>query len=262
MKIFSRPKPPAGHAAARRQIEYHRTDLQNAAKTKLTELSAAIDSKSDDLPDLLADTFPYTELMTTAIRQLDAVLETKPKQTARSSRRTYTISSRLVHNIWDYTTSAPKAGERLMFATGIETASGDVVISETMNVRMSSQSAAYVAAHPGHTAAKINQLDTSGHKLWLMAHSHIMTGKASTRPSQTDINHQNRMVDFGLTDMLGMICNLDGWVRLFTTNRPFDLQVYGNGVTVTDDNPREKILKLDVTEKADATASASLAAQL
>lgn len=260
MILFRRPKPrPSGHTAAKRSIGYQRDHLANATKNKLIELTTAIDDNSDELPELLADIFPYVDTMTGAIRQLDAILNAEPKTSAHGKRRTYTFSSRLVLDIYQNLTSDPDGRERLLLGTGIETVTGNVIISETMDVRTSQQTAAHVEAHPGHTAVQIDQLDSSGHKLWLMAHSHIMHGKASTRPSQTDINHQNRMVECGRPDMLGMICSLDGWLRVFSTAKAFDINVYGNGVTVTDDSPREKIIKLDIsTEKTDATVPASL----
>lgn len=254
---FRRPKPPAGHAAARQKIIEHRAPLQAAATARLAALATAINSKADNLPEMIAETFPFVEMMAAAIQQLDFVLATNTRTTtsARPALRTFYVSSRTLRDWRQFLTSDENGHERMFLGTGIETPDGNVVLAEKIEVRTSSTSAAYVAAHPGHTAVQIDQLNTSGHRLWLMAHSHIMRGKASTRPSQTDIEHQNRMVEWGLPDMLGMIFNLDGWCRVFSTAKPFDLHVYGTGVTITDDLPREKILKLDCPENTDAASA-------
>ena len=254
---FRRPKPPAGCAAARQKIMEHRTPLQTAATERLAALSAAIECKADNVHELIADTFPFVEMMATAVQQLDMVLaaNTKATTSARPARRTFYVSSRTLQDWRQFVTSDENGHERMFLGTGIETPDGNVVLAEKIEVRTSSKSAAYVAAHPGHTAVQIDQLNTSGHRLWLMAHSHIMRGKASTRPSHTDIEHQNRMVEWGLPDMLGMIFNLDGWCRVFSTAKPFDLHVYGSGVTITDDLPREKILKLDLPENSNAASA-------
>jgi len=44
--------------------------------------------------------------------------------------------------------------------------------------------------------------------------------------------------------VIGGIFSLDGYVRLFSTAHDFALSLYGNGVDIVTDGPREKILKL------------------
>ena len=133
----------------------------------------------------------------------------------------------------------PDGRERMLLGTGIE--KNDVVVpTETLKVRTSQQSASYVAAHQGHLAATIDQLEQDGHRLWFMWHSHPTTGRAGTQPSGTDLAHQERLAKFGMPHVMGGICNRDGWFRLFNPAEDFALALFGkDGVDIVTDQPRE-----------------------
>ena len=119
------------------------------------------------------------------------------------------------------------------------------VMSRMLNVDMDEASPAYVRAAPKETHKAIVQLvERDGHPLHAMWHSHIMRGAGSTRPSGIDIANQERFCAMGWDEVLGGIFSLDGFVRVFSTARDFSFSVYGNGVDIVSDGPREKILKL------------------
>ena len=117
---------------------------------------------------------------------------------------------------------------------------------------MSDQSVGYVKAHTGHSAALIDTLINDGHKLWAMVHNHPTTGACSTKPSQTDLVHQQRLIDFGMSHVLGGIASMDGFFRLFSTVEDFQLTMFGSGAELIEDNPREKVLKVNLEDKTNA----------
>ena len=75
--------------------------------------------------------------------------------------------------------------------------------------------------------------------------AHVMRGAESTRPSSVDLANQDRFVRIGC-EAIGMIFSLDGFVRFFSTLTDFDLVLYGAGGSIVSDDPREKVIKLEV----------------
>ena len=90
----------------------------------------------------------------------------------------------------------------------------------------------------------IDLVERDGHQLFGMWHSHIMRGPETTHPSGVDLAQMQRFVDGGWDQVIGGIFNLTGHVRLFSTAHDFDLKLYGAGVEIISDHPREKLLKI------------------
>ena len=142
-------------------------------------------------------------------------------------------------------TGDPQGHERLHLVSGTVSEDGVRVLSRIVQLDTDQASAAYVRADARSTHNKIVELvERDGHQLMGMWHSHIMHGAASTRPSGIDLANQQRFVDIGWDEVIGGIFSLDGYVRLFSTAHDFSLSLYGNGVDIVSDGPREKILKL------------------
>jgi hypothetical protein len=159
------------------------------------------------------------------------------------------VSSLFLKDCHAVLTADPRGHERLHLVSGTVSDQGVRVLSRIIEVEADESSAAYVRAAPADTHKKIIQLvERDGHELHAMFHSHIMRGAASTRPSGVDLANQGRFVEIGWTDVIGGIFSLDGYVRLFSTARDFSLSLYGNGVDIQSDSPREKILKLAIQE--------------
>jgi hypothetical protein len=146
-------------------------------------------------------------------------------------------------------TGDPKGHERLHLVSGTVSEDDVRVLSRIVQVETDKASAAYVRADPGSTHNKIVELvERDGHQLMGMWHSHIMHGAQSTRPSGVDLANQHRFVDIGWDEVIGGIFSLDGYVRLFSTAHDFSISLYGNGVDIVSDGPREKVLKLTARE--------------
>jgi hypothetical protein len=142
-------------------------------------------------------------------------------------------------------TGDPQGHERLHLVSGTVSEDGVRVLSRIVQVDTDQASAAYVRADARSTHNKIVELvERDGHQLMGMWHSHIMHGAHSTRPSGVDLANQQRFVDIGWDEVIGGIFSLDGYVRLFSTAHDFSITLYGNGVDIQSDGPREKILKL------------------
>lgn len=244
---FSRSKP-LGSTASFNDIEACTQQLTNKVQSRLATLSKSVSKTPNDILDEITQTFAYTHHVTDAIRKLKPCLSANTN-TNCSAELDFLISSIFLRQAFTYLTGDPKKRERMTLVSGPVAKNGTVVLASMHKVQTSQQSAAYVQADPAATARQIDNLVSNDqHQLWGMFHSHILYGKNSTQPSQTDINHQNRLVKFSMPDTLGGIFSLDGWCRIFSTAKSFSLTTYGGGVEMIENNPREKILKISLPE--------------
>lgn len=242
-----RRRPP-GPSAAVADIKACSQQLTGKVQARLDALSKSVAKSPDGILEDVAQTFAYTHKLTDAIHRLKQGLVT-PTDANPTTEPGYLVSSIFLREVFTYLTSDPQKRERMILVTGPVSNDNTVVLSSMHTVQTSQQSAAYVQADPAATAHQIDDLVSNDqHQLWGMFHSHILHGKNSTQPSQTDLDHQNRLVKFDMPDTLGGIFSLDGWVRIFSTAKPFSLTTYGGGVELIEDHPREKILKLELPE--------------
>lgn len=248
-------KKPAGSKAA--MIDTHSCidDLTGKVVTHLDHLKTAVSSPTAKTLADVETTFAYVRRATEAIVSLNRVVS-RPTKPDIIKQHAYCVSSLFLEEARDFLTTDPHQRERMVYVTGPITDDGTRVLSCLKQVKMSDQNAVYVKADVNASMQTLEQLTTGdGHELHAMWHNHNLVGKDGTRPSQTDLNHQHRMVKFGMPHVLGGIFGADGYVRIFTTDEPFTLTVYGNGVEVIEDNPREKILKLAMKEDSDVSPS-------
>lgn len=174
---------------------------------------------------------------------------------APQTRTRYVTSSLFLMKAWKYLTSDPEKHERMLLITGAVAPDGTNILSDMQFATLAKKSATYVMADPHLTAIQLHRLvEINGHQLHAMWHSHIMRGQASSQPSETDLKHQQRLVQIGMTKTLGGIFTIDGYCRFFSTAIDFELTLYGEHVTMLDDQPRDKVFKLNVTEEVNALA--------
>lgn len=139
--------------------------------------------------------------------------------------------------------------ERMSVISGPETKDGTVVLSIRQDLMPSQQERHYVKACQQATPPLIHNLvERDQHRVWGIWHNHPTFGKASTRPSQTDWAMQDRLVRIGMPHCLGGIASLDGWLRLYSSARPFSVELYGSGAEVVETSPFETIIKLEQRE--------------
>ena len=159
------------------------------------------------------------------------------------------ISEVLAHRVTEHLIGDENGHERNVFVTAVEHA-GMQIPTETFSLPTTEQSAVGVATHPGHFANLLERLSAQGHRLCGMWHAHPGKGRMATHPSARDLAHQKRMVKFGMPHVLGGIVSRDGeWFRIFNPAQDFSISLFGSGtIEVVQDEPREKILKLNRKE--------------
>ncbi len=239
-----RPKPDL----ATRDIERSRDFLMRNVQTKLDPILQAKAS-----PEEIEQAFAYSQEALGAVRQLQKYLGNGSRKDVKPNRRHYVIGSLFVYELYDYCTTDPNGHERVVIVSGVHTPTGDIVLDTLHKVPMSEQTAVFVKADEAKKNQLIDQLHTHfKHDLLGMFHNHPCIGRDGTTPSAVDLKHQATMVSFGLPHMLGGIFSRDGWFRIFNTEADFDLTVYGDGVTLVENEPREKIIKIDIKEKPHA----------
>jgi hypothetical protein len=140
--------------------------------------------------------------------------------------------------------AAREIGERQVLVTGPIATDGLRVPCRMEDLPLSQQSHAYVQLEHVAMTRRVVELDrTFGHRVLLIAHSHILYGAASIRPSQIDIRNQVRVAALGWK-AIGLIFSLDGYARFFDPSRDFEVEICGKGFDVLERTPRNVLLKL------------------
>lgn len=177
---------------------------------------------------------------------LGAAVDTLKKASPLSSKETelrFQVSSLFLAECWQFLVSDPAMNERIHLVTG--TVADDLrVLSKMEHIKVEKQSSAYVSAEDDDCHLRIVDLaEKHGHLLLAVFHSHISHGKHSTHPSQTDLANQDRLKQIGC-EAIGGIFSLDGYIRFFSTFKPFSMEIYGRGTRLVEDKPKEKVLQL------------------
>jgi hypothetical protein len=156
----------------------------------------------------------------------------------------YQISSLFLKDCWEYLTSDQMQNERLNLVSGTVTEDGTKVLSRIEKIKYDKQSPVYVSADKDDTQQKLITLtENFGHMLLGVFHSHMSTGALTTAPSEIDMSFLKRMGKIGC-NCLGGIFSLDGFVRFFTANDNFEIEIYGKGVKAVQIGSSSKIYKI------------------
>lgn len=118
--------------------------------------------------------------------------------------------------------------EWMHYATGVMV-SGVRTIERIVPFQLAKQSPGFVQGDEAATRDALIEMSEYGYALHAVCHSHPGKGKLSTLPSHIDMDHQERLERGGYPVVSG-IFSRDGYVRFFTVNRPFCIEVYGEGV--------------------------------
>lgn len=127
----------------------------------------------------------------------------------------------------------PTPDEHMTFVSG--PTFGDLrIMSEICPVETESQSLTHASASAQDCASALVQLLEEGNELHALAHRHPGHGISATTPSGVDLNYMERIQSRG-SEAIGMIVTRNqrgdtGYVRFFSSYRPFQVIVQGNGV--------------------------------
>jgi hypothetical protein len=157
-----------------------------------------------------------------------------PAEEAQSGVTEYLISSLFLSDCAAYLVDHPKGYERLCLVTGSK--KGTLRTLERMiAVELSEQSTTCAVAEPLDLQRKLIAIDSIGHSLHGLLHSHPGQGRGATRPSGIDLaTHAQH--ERGGYPLVGGIFERSGFVRFFSYDRPFTITVYGTGVEAYEEN--------------------------
>jgi hypothetical protein len=100
-------------------------------------------------------------------------------------------------------------------------------------VPIESNSAIHAAADQAGAQQALIELDTWGHTVHGLFHSHPGQGREATRPSSTDLSTHERY-ERGGYPLVGAIFVRDGYLRFFSHKADFTITVFGEGVKQID----------------------------
>jgi len=170
--------------------------------------------------------------------EVKLALKTQPPEPKRVVP-TYLIEYRLLKRAFKLLTT--DGSERMVLVTGPELDEGIFVLSRMIEPKTSRRSACGVEPDFGNMIDALSEMEEKdGTRLNACFHSHPGTGKAATGPSGIDIGTQKRL-ERGGYPTIGAIFSRDGWVRFYSVDLEFEVEVTGKG----GENRGEKIFKLD-----------------
>ena len=244
-KRSSRPVAAEGLSEATAMCLGVEQQLEAAGRKRVTSMVNVMAEMRDGWRYKLENDLAYVLALTAAREAVRGVRQT-PRAAALPAHMRFQAGTLFLRQCHAYLASDPERRERMILISGTVTPDGLRVLSHMEQVTADEQSAAYVRAAPAATHTQlVNLTEIQGHPFLAMAHTHVMRGAESTRPSSVDLANQDRFVRIGC-EAIGMIFSLDGFVRFFSTLTDFDLVLYGAGGSIVHDAPREKVIKLEV----------------
>ncbi|MDS0476810.1 Mov34/MPN/PAD-1 family protein [Natrinema sp. 1APR25-10V2] len=119
--------------------------------------------------------------------------------------------------------------ETLTYLTGLTIEPTVRTLNRCLRVDHIEQSRGGAAADPDDSFAVLQELDATGRRLMAYCHNHPGRGAAATAPSSTDRRCQHRLEAAGY-DVIGIIMTRDGYVRCFSNDLDFTVNLHGNHV--------------------------------
>lgn len=221
---------------------------------KVTSLEAAVAQRLSALDARISTAMPGSQARIAAlfeqlIRLHDARLtlldldEQAPQEVVVDTNVSiYRIGTRFLRQSYRYLMESATEKGSLLFGRGHDLESIHAVtgiregntafLTEIVPLAMSKQSAATVEVDSRSLSETLQELQESGHVLWAIFHSHRMKGPP--QPSSVDIQLQ-RKLEAGGYKAIQAIWSDDGYIRFFSAERKFEVNVYGKGVEQVED---------------------------
>jgi hypothetical protein len=141
----------------------------------------------------------------------------------------YFISSRFLTECARFLLADPNGYERLHLVSGVQPGANRYTLEYMDKVAMAEQSETGARADQQSFTRALIHLTEWGQALHGLFHSHPGQGAGCTHPSPTDVTTHKRL-EQGDYPLIGAIF-VPGYVRFFSTDRPFTVTVSGRGVT-------------------------------
>ncbi|MBA3045863.1 MAG: hypothetical protein FP824_06580 [Euryarchaeota archaeon] len=140
----------------------------------------------------------------------------------------YMFSSMLVAEIFNYLDDGTP-DEKFCYCTGIiDKRTNTIMPTKLLGPDMSIRNPGYVKGDWRSIHTILSELDEWHHAMLAQCHLHPGTGPDSTHPSGIDIrNHQGLETNY---PVIGAIFVRDGYLRFFSAEKEFEVEIYGKGV--------------------------------
>jgi hypothetical protein len=154
----------------------------------------------------------------------------------------FSAGSMFLANCETYLTSHPKLWERMFLVTGQKLSATRRALDLMSKVALSEQSAVGAVADPLALKQALSAMESWGHALHGLFHSHPGQGVLATRPSSTDLDTHERY-ERGGVPLVGCIFVRDGTLRFFRhSSEPFTITITGTGIVPI--NEAEHVYKI------------------
>lgn len=163
-------------------------------------------------------------------------LENYESERSDPDRLEFRVDSRTLREAYDAVFAEPDV-ESIVYLSGLALADGVRTINRVLEFEHAEQSAVKAVGDSESQFAALDRLEATGHQLLGTFHNHPGTGVAGTQPSATDLSYQADLEALGY-DAVGFIVTEDGWLRAYSENQPFAVEVHGAGITTHDRHER------------------------
>lgn len=156
-------------------------------------------------------------------------------ETVRSSRvPTFHVDTLTVSDCYQQLFADPTT-ESIVYLTGITPAADVRLLNRCIPFAHAEQSATRAVGDPEASFDVLRELDRNGFQLLGYVHNHPGTGIGHTRPSNDDRAYQAWLEAAGY-DAIGLILTEDGYVRAFSNDLTFTIEIHGNHVQRKDEH--------------------------
>jgi hypothetical protein len=171
----------------------------------------------------------------------------------------FLVGSLFLANCHAYLTSHPNLWERLHLVTGQRLSRTQRTLDQMSKVALCEQSAVGAVADPISLKQALMAMESWGHALYGLYHSHPGEGVLATRPSSTDMDTHERY-ERGGVPLVGCIFVRDGTFRFFRHSRePFRITISGTGIVPI--NEAEHVFQIQNTQAPRVVSFEALATE-
>jgi hypothetical protein len=153
----------------------------------------------------------------------------------KDNRQKYVVGSLFLRDCFNLLLKEARKNDKesLVYVTGMKV-SGLIILDRVSMPQLSEQSGVYVSVDHESSKAILCDLDKYGHGLHAWFHNHTSKGESATLPSNKDFATQERL-ERGGYDAVGAVFSEDGFVRFFSKQTEFKIEVFGKGVKKIED---------------------------
>jgi hypothetical protein len=145
----------------------------------------------------------------------------------------YLISTEYIARVHKFL-SDDKVNEKYCWGTGVINRTEKLIIpTEILTPKMSEQSPVFVRGDIYSIIDTLSYLEKFGHTLVIQCHKHPGDSPDSTFPSSIDLKTHKAMESF--YPVIGLIFSNNGYLRFFSAEKGFVVEIYGKGVRQIED---------------------------